>query len=82
MQMTHWFSAKQKPVRSGVYMTRLGPKYHPWDGWCHWNGKRWAAAQGTARAASHYRYTASGVQDRQWRGVVPPIKAHKLKEPK
>ena len=68
--MTPWFEPDQKPVRVGVYQTRLGISHHSYDGWCYWNGLFWAGAQGTKRAAEHYKFMPSIEQDRQWRGIV------------
>ena len=73
--MTPWYTYDHEPMRTGVYLTRvcLDPVHsrpHPWDGWSYWDGKRWAAACATARAASELRYILSGEQLREWRGVT------------
>ena len=80
--MTPWYDYDQKPVRSGVYLTRVcidlsRVRPHPWDGWCYWDGKRWAAAQATAKAAAHYRHMPSEEQLREWRGIETPNVADK-----
>ena len=73
--MTPWYEYTQKPVRPGVYLTRVflaRSRPHPWDGWCYWDGKRWSAAQGTPKGADHYRHTPSNEQLREWRGMEKP----------
>ena len=71
-KLTPWFGVDQKPVHVGVYLTRISTSdRHPFDGWCWWNGKAWAAAQGDSASAKwHARYGHSVEQKRQWRGVL------------
>lgn len=77
MMMTPWYEYDQKPVRVGVYLTRVcsdlaKDRPHPWDGWSYWDGKRWSAAQGTAQGAAYRRYIPSEEQLREWRGMMTP----------
>jgi len=64
--LTDWFPSRIKPVRKGVYETKLD--CHP-DicGYALWNGWRWGNTFSLIRYA--YEDPTVGMQDKIWRGL-------------
>ncbi len=70
-QMTPWFPANMKPVRTGVYEVRL-------DGasslmaYAFWSGDRWGAMSSTLQMAPTQKYAFAdwASQNKRWRGFT------------
>ena len=78
---TDWFPANVKPCRVGVYQVRR-KLAGVWIGglnggaaYAHWNGKEWAWAEMSVKAADFDRRTRGADQDKRWRGLTKPAKA-------
>ena len=64
---TDWFQGKVKPVRVGVYQRNYEGD---WLLFSYWDGQYWGWTQpGSPKAAAHFRYPPSSVQELPWRGV-------------
>jgi len=80
--LTPWFPANLKPVRVGVYGTRLlksSTARSPnaaldREGYSYWDGHYWGHTHGTVRQAYANRRHKSPYQNKPWQG--------RLKEPK
>lgn len=72
-KLTPWFPASVKPVRAGVYWTRLlgdGSR----GGYSFWNGRYWGNELDTIENAK--RYGGIGLS-KEWRGLAerPKVRA-------
>lgn len=66
MKLTPWYPGDVKPVRKGVYQTKvvdLGTGYQ------FWNGKRWSVWDETENWALYLKKLSSCYQEPKWRGV-------------
>lgn len=66
MRTTPWFEGWQKPVRPGVYQTRISAV-----GWSYWDGQKWSAQMYDRKEAIKHR-SIPGATWKQWRGLVSP----------
>lgn len=68
--LTPWFPGDVKPVRPGVYITRL------WESqggmFAYWSGKHWGWRQPTAESAAAFGVSGHdrAEQSKQWRGLA------------
>lgn len=71
-KMTRWFQPHEKPVRVGVYQTRIVRKSAWWvaEGFSHWNGKEFGMQQSTKELARDFPEYSEAVQDKSWRGFT------------
>jgi hypothetical protein len=67
--VTEEFPAEMKPEHAGVYWVEYtNGAGESDDGWCVWDGRRWAIACYTIEAA--LRWCTAGVyQNKRWRGL-------------
>ena len=72
MTKTPWFNPNidGKPVRKGVYQTRLNR--NETDEWYnYWDGKSWHVSAGTVKKAhASNQVSAYGPNTLQWRGIL------------
>lgn len=70
-QMTPWFPASVKPVRTGVYEVQLarGPVFNTF---AFWTGDRWGAMSSVPEMASTQKYAFAdwSSQNKRWRGFT------------
>lgn len=70
-KLTPWFVNGEKPVRSGVYETKLlgasGKVIE--EGWSFWNGRRWSN-QRLNKESAYLADMTGGCQEKLWRGLA------------
>lgn len=70
MNLTPWYPARIKPLRSGVYEVRWHGDGSRWR-WCYWTGSEWAnTGTNKAEAAARKTWTNGAVQSKSWRGLA------------
>jgi len=77
-QLTGWYPPHIKPVRVGVYETRLPGWNEVWGGssfkcFKHWDGEFWGYASETIDEAQIYADQQSISQHNYWRGLKTEI---------
>jgi hypothetical protein len=71
MTKTEWYPARIKPVRNGLYETRVNSS--SWPVWSVWTGKHWSKPSTDPEwAASNLCRGESFWQNREWRGLTEP----------
>jgi len=72
MKLTKWFPAYIKPVRRGVYETRIDSFHNNTPGAVsRWNGKRWSHQIGKNANKIYLRdFGEAAAQNKSWRGLA------------
>ena len=70
MKLSQWHDYRIKPVRKGVYETKItkGIKGYRREGKSYWNGKFWSETAISDREFANFR--CRGLQNKAWRGIV------------
>ena len=66
MRLTPWYPANIKPVREGIYQTKV----QGYLGYSFWELGRWGNQCGTVADLSRFGGHMPGEQDKQWRGMA------------
>ena len=67
-KMTPWYPASVKPVRKGLYQTRMPGQTSP-DGYQKWGVRFWCAWDNSAKIAEQSS-VKSNFQNPEWRGLA------------
>lgn len=70
MALTKIFPAHIKPVRVGVYKTKI----FEWR-YSYWDGKFWSFSKDSVCDAYAVKWNTSNFQNKQWRGLTTEQKA-------
>jgi hypothetical protein len=73
MKLTGIFKNNIKPVRKGVYKTRIVWLDGLKDKWSYsyWNGDKWSDSRSNVQNASVFiKRFDEGCQEKEWRGIV------------
>jgi hypothetical protein len=73
VKLTGIFKKTVKPIRKGIYTTRIVGMDGSKDEWLYsyWNGKLWSDSRSSVAGASFFiKHFDQGIQDKEWRGIV------------
>lgn len=68
MKLTPWFLSHVKPVRVGIYKTRLN--HLDSEFFSYWNGIKWSIGYPQIETTMMYKRTTGRFQSKEWQGIA------------